>query len=148
MSAGAGGLAPERLFDANAIVTAARQSAFEAVYGQATIDLAFIEATNVVWRLSAHQTLMQRGVGRDLLAALDDLRSEIITHDCREIGIVAIYDMAWDCGLTAYDAAYIAAAEQTDLTLVTSDQGIHDHAPEAVLTQYPDEVFGEGGDAE
>ena len=41
-------------------------------------------------------------------------------------------------GLTAYDAAYVAVAEQTGLVLITDDRDIPKHAPEIALALGPE----------
>jgi predicted nucleic acid-binding protein len=82
--------------------------------------LLFLELLNVAgrrWRWDEEALL-------ELAEALGDLSFEVAEP---ELQLVA----SWVArGLTAYDAAYAALAEERDLTLVTDDQTIIELAPE------------------
>lgn len=59
-----------------------------------------------------------------LAASLPDLGFELVEPDPRGVG-------RWTAkGLTAYDAAYVAVAEEAEITLVTDDREILELAPE------------------
>ena len=82
--------------------------------------LLFLELLNVAsrrWRWTDEALL-------ELAEALVDLSFEVIEP---ELQLVA----SWVArGLTAYDAAYVALAEERDLALVTDDETIIELAPE------------------
>ena len=82
--------------------------------------LLFLELLNVAgrrWRWTDEALL-------ELAEALGDLSFEVIEP---ELQLVA----SWVArGLTAYDAAYVALAEERDLALVTDDETIIELAPE------------------
>jgi predicted nucleic acid-binding protein len=82
--------------------------------------LLFIEIINVAgrrWRFEARQL-------KQLAATLPDLGLELVEPD---LGAVARWTAR---GVTAYDATYLAVAEQTGATLVSDDEELVHTAPE------------------
>lgn len=95
------------------------------------LDLTYFEVANTLYRIAAHEQCLSRDVADLLVAQLADLRSEIDVLSLQDAGgIDRVYETAWATSLTVYDASYVAAAEATGLTLVTTDIGIHDHTAE------------------
>lgn len=129
------------LFDANAIVTAARSGRVDRLFGHHTLELGFFESTNVIWKLSAFRQEYTRDQGEDIVSLIQDLREEMNVLISDDLNLQAVYETAWDTGLTAYDASYIIGAYDTDAMLVTDDGGIHDQAPDDISLMGVSEVL-------
>lgn len=124
----------DRLFDASSLVELIKQGdgAGAAAFDQYTLSLAFYEAGNSFWHGSAAQQSLSR---EDATAAVDylaSLREEMVVVSLSEVEATAVFDMAWNEGVTYYDGAYLAAAQELSATLVTEDGGMADHAPDSV----------------
>jgi predicted nucleic acid-binding protein len=133
-------VSPAYLFDANAVVDLLDAAEYDPLLGEATLELMFYEATNVLWKIAAHRQDISRETGAGLADQLDGLRSEMQVYNLGDVPAARVYEVAWDTGQSAYDAAYVATADARDLPLVTSDGGIHDHAPERVRVVSPDDM--------
>lgn len=83
-------------------------------------SLIFLEVVNIAgrrWSWAEPQLL-------DLAGALDDLSFDVAEPDLRSVA-------AWTArGLTAYDSAYVALAEQRGVHLLTDDRQVLDLAPD------------------
>jgi predicted nucleic acid-binding protein len=123
-----------RLFDASSLIELIKQGdgAATVAFDQYTLPLAFYEAGNSFWNDSAAQQLLSR---EDATAAVDylaSLREEMVVVSLTEVGATMVFETAWDEGVTYYDAAYLAAAQELNATLVTEDGGMADHAPDSL----------------
>ncbi|WP_227357582.1 type II toxin-antitoxin system VapC family toxin [Haladaptatus salinisoli] len=140
-------MAPDksRLFDASSLVELIRHGdgAAAAAFSQYTLDLAFYEAGNSFWNDSAAQQLVSREDATDTVDYLDSIREEMLVLSLSDVGATTVFDMAWDEGVTYYDAAYITAAKETNTLLVTEDGGMADHAPETVSVATAEEIVEE-----
>ncbi|HEX8754365.1 MAG TPA: PIN domain-containing protein [Solirubrobacterales bacterium] len=91
----------------------------------AALDLTFYEIANVVGR--------KRGQPRDAAqlarAIAKSCRGERLVRVDAEFAVAAI-DIAAEHGITAYDAAYVAAARRKGMTLVSTD--IRDLVPKGL----------------
>lgn len=129
------------LFDASSLIELIKQGdgAGAMAFGQYTLPLAFYEVGNSFWNDSAAQQLLGR---EDAAAAVDylaSLREEMTVVSLSEIGATVVFEMAWNEGVTYYDGAYLAAAQELNAMLVTEDRGMADHAPDSVtVTAVPD----------
>lgn len=89
--------------------------------------LLFTEIINVAgrrWRLEADRL-------EELAATLPNLGFEVVDTDLRRVA-------RWTAsGLTAYDATYVAVAEQTGAVLVTDDEEIARAAPQLTTSLGP-----------
>jgi predicted nucleic acid-binding protein len=134
-----------RLFDASSLVELIKQGngAGAAAFGQYTLPLAFYEVGNSFWNDSAAQQLVSR---EDATAAVDylaSLREEMNVVSLSEIGATAVFETAWDEGVTYYDGTYLAAAQELRATLVTEDGGMADHAPDSVAVTTVADILAE-----
>jgi predicted nucleic acid-binding protein len=132
-----------RLFDASSLIELIRRGdgAGAAAFGQYTLALAFYEVGNSFWTDSAAQHLVNR---EDAAAAIDYLasvREEMEVVSLAEIGAPSVFETAWDEGVTYFDAAYLAAAQELSATLVTEDGGMANHAPDAVTVATVDDIL-------
>ncbi len=91
----------------------------------ATLDLSFAESANVLWK---HVHLLERiakeeAVKRaELLAALVGSSDVYSSRDF----IVKALEIALECGITVYDALFLALAMKLRTKLVTTDEGLYD----------------------
>ncbi|MBI4538354.1 MAG: type II toxin-antitoxin system VapC family toxin [Gemmatimonadetes bacterium] len=84
-------------------------------------DLFWIEAANALWKRTRRR-------GRERLSTFEAeerlthlLHSPFRTESLRPLAAVALL-IALDTGLTAYDGAYLALAEQRDTVMLTADR--------------------------
>lgn len=118
------------LLDASAVVKLLLNGEDDQAFGHAVLELAFFEVGNTLYRIAAHEQRLSRDDADLLVEQLADLRNEIDILSLQDVGgIVRVYEAAWETSLTVYDAGHVAAAASTGRTLVTTDGGIHDHAP-------------------
>lgn len=131
------------VFDASSLVALIKHGdgAAGAAFGQYTLGLAFYEAGNSFWNDSAAQQLLSREDASDAVGYLDSVREEMVVLSLSEVGATTVFETAWDEGVTYYDAAYITAAQATDATLVTEDDGMADHTPESVSVATAEEAL-------
>lgn len=134
------------LFDASSLIELLKHGngATGAAFGQYTLDLAFYEAGNSFWSDSAAQQVMSREDASAAVDYLESLREEMVVCSLSDLGATAVFETAWDEGVTYYDGAYITAAQAMSATLVTEDTGMADHTPESVSVTTVEELL-EGG---
>ncbi|WP_273837502.1 type II toxin-antitoxin system VapC family toxin [Halococcus sp. PRR34] len=120
----------EFLLDASAVVKLLLDGEDDQAFGHAVLELGFFEVANTLYRIAAHEQRLSRDDADLLVEQLADLRNEIELLSLQDVGGIArVYETAWNTSLTVYDAGHVAAATSTKRTLVTTDSGIHDHAP-------------------
>ena len=118
------------LLDASAVVTLLLDGADDRAFGHSVLELTFFEVANTLYRIAANEQRLGRDDADLLVEQVADLRNEVDVLSLQDAGgIVEIYETAWATSLTVYDAGYVTAAPATGRTLVTTDSGIHDHAP-------------------
>jgi predicted nucleic acid-binding protein len=134
---------PARLFDASSLVELIKQGdgAGATAFGQYTLTLAFYEVGNSFWNDSAAQQLLSREDARAAVDYLASLREEMNVVSLSEIGATTVFETAWNEGVTYYDGAYLAAAQELNATLVTEDGGMADHAPNSVTVTTVEDVL-------
>jgi predicted nucleic acid-binding protein len=121
------------VLDASAVVKLLIDGDDDQMFGHAVLELTFFEVANTLYRIAAHEERLSREDTALLVEQLADLDEEVDVLLLQDIGnIIRVYETAWSTSLTVYDAAYVAAAEATGCSLVTSDSGIHDHVPDGV----------------
>ena len=120
----------EYLLDASAVVKFLLDGEDDRAFGHSVLELAFFEVANTLYRIAVHEQRLDCADADLLVEQLGDLRNEVDVLSLQNAGgITQIYETAWATSLTVYDAGYVTAAASTDRTLVTTDGGIHDHAP-------------------
>lgn len=123
----------EVVLDASTVVKLLLDGADDQAFGHAVLELTFIEVANTLYRIAAHEERLSRDDAALLVEQLADLHEEVVLLSLQDIGeITRVYETAWTTSLTVYDATYVAAAAATERSLVTIDNGIHDHAPDNV----------------
>lgn len=109
---------------------------------KATLDLAFAEAGNVVWkhvkigRIVAEDAVDRAGVLRRLINTSKIFRAEEILEDAVKLAVN--YD------ITVYDALFVALAMKLNERLVTTDRKLYDKVKETDLGRFVEFVGYEG----
>ncbi len=80
-------------------------------------DLFYVECTNILWKVVKRSGLSVE----DVKIFVEQLGQLALTSFPTESLIVDALDIAMTHDLTAYDAAYVALAQQLDLPLITAD---------------------------
>jgi len=108
------------LFDSPAIIILVERSKLDELVEGWTIDLAFYELGNAVWKqVNLYQTLSmdEAKIALDALLSVFDKM-----HKIQEFEPLNILEIAVTEGLSYYDAAYLLAAMDKKMTLVTDDK--------------------------
>lgn len=130
------------VLDASAVVKLLLEGEDDRAFGHAILELGFYEIVNTLYRIAAHEQHLSRDDADLLVAQLTDLRDEIDVLSLQDAGgIGRVYETAWETSLTVYDAGHVAAAASTGRTLLTTDGGIHDHAPADVTVSSVDALY-------
>ena len=99
-----------------------------------TVDLAYIEVANVAWKRVRHS-----GPDPDIVRSVLANSQAFIRETCHVVPardlIPIVYDLACGCGITIYDALFVAAAVQCGACLVTSDGRLHGAAKGVAAAQ-------------
>jgi len=109
------------LFDASSIFEALVERKVRALQGNYTIDLAMYEVGNILWK----RRCLLKDVDDEEIAQLIGLIKRVlrllktVKIDCHEREVV---DVAVRFKVTFYDASYVFAAKNNNLTLVTEDE--------------------------
>jgi predicted nucleic acid-binding protein len=93
-------------------------------------DHLFAETTNAI-RKGVRRREISPEEGRDIIAQIDE-EAEVELVSCRQLADDA-YGLALMCGLSVYDAMYVALAIERDLRLITADDRLY-----LALARFPD----------
>ena len=128
----------KHLFDSSSIINLCSERKIERLLEGCTLNLAFYELGNAVWKqVHLHKALTQKE-GSEALAALTEVYGQM-----RELHVEdtsTILNIAVEEGLTYYDASYIHAAIKNDAVLVTDDRKLHTAARKYVETTTSEEL--------
>ncbi len=115
-----------RLFDASALLNLLIQkgsSALKLLNEQAILDLTVYEVGNSIWRLA----YLERKISANQACSLLD-SFLLLTQYMKILTITGIEkrvkEFSMDEGVTFYDAAYVVAAKNNGLALVTDDKSL------------------------
>ncbi len=128
----------KHLFDSSSIINLCSERKIERLLEGCTLNLAFYELGNAVWKqVHLHKALTQEE-GSEALAALTEVYGqmrELQVEDASSILKITVEE-----GLTYYDASYIHAAIKNDAVLVTDDRKLQTAASKYVETATSDEL--------
>ena len=128
----------KHLFDASAIINLCSDQKIERLLEGGTLNLAFYEIGNAVWKQTHQKKTLTLEEGKEALAALTEVYNqmrEITVEDISSILTIAVEE-----GLTYYDASYIHAAIQNNAALVTDDRKLNTAASKYVETNSSEEL--------
>jgi predicted nucleic acid-binding protein len=78
--------------------------------------------------------MMRRGsITSDRAKVMSERAAEILGDRIMPVESAQVLDVAMECGLSAYDAEFVALARRLDVPLVTLDRGILDGAPDVAV---------------
>ncbi|MEM2240272.1 MAG: type II toxin-antitoxin system VapC family toxin [Candidatus Bathyarchaeia archaeon] len=126
------------LFDSSAIINLCGEKRIDKLFEGWTLNLAFYELGNAVWK----QTYIHRTITPEEASKLLDTLTEVFINmkkPEKENGLETL-KIAVREGLTYYDAAYIQAAVENKLTLVTDDEMLYRVAKKFVKTMKSNEL--------
>lgn len=126
------------LFDSSSIINLCAKKQIEELLEGWTLNLAFYELGNAVWKqVHLYKALTPEEGGEALDALIEVLRKmrEAPIEDASAILNIAVGE-----GLTYYDAAYIHAAIKNGATLVTDDEKLRSIANKHVETITSEEL--------
>jgi len=126
------------LFDSSAIITLIEKNKLDALLEGLTIDLSFYELGNSVWKqVNLYKTLSMDDakVVLDAFMLVYNRMNKIQEVDPQSILMVASQE-----GITFYDAAYLQAAKDKKVTLVTDDKKLKQASSKYVNTVTSREV--------
>ena len=107
------------LFDSRAIINLVKKrSARLLAYGY-TIELAFYELTNAIWKECALLNTLKHEEATKLLTNCLRAAKAIPKIDVDEL---QVFKLSLNNNISAYDASYLYASRKEDLTLVTDDK--------------------------
>ena len=126
------------LFDSSAIINLCGERKIDPLLEGKTLSLAFYEVGNAVWRQVHVHKSITREEGDLVLDSLMEVvrRMEKIEVE-RPLEILRI---AVEENLTYYDASYLQAAIEKDLTLITDDKKLYVAGKKYIETLKSDEI--------
>jgi len=115
------------IVDASSLLLMIKNVEEEALLGKldglATLDLAFYEIGNALWKQVVRGVASREEVERTALAIGKLLLVKgVIKVGWRDLGYSAILNLAVDNGITFYDASYLAASIAFGVPLITEDE--------------------------
>ena len=119
------------LFDASSIVNLVKKGSARVFEYGVTIDLAFYEALNAVWKEFKLLGRIDEEAALEYVDVLVKVFEAVETIDIKGSGR-DIFDIASREGLTIYDASYLYLAIKNRLVLVTDDQKLKNKASKHV----------------
>jgi len=111
------------LFDASAIINLCRDKKIEKLLEGWTINLAIYELGNAVWKQAYIYNMINTSEATVILDALKEVFMKL--KKPKKENPLETLKIAVKEGLTYYDAAYIQASLENDLTLVTDDEHLY-----------------------
>ena len=107
----------------------------DVLFDEHTVELAFYEAGNVLWKATHLQERLGAEDAQRLVDILEDLRRELVVHELSELGTEQVLDTGMAYDITFYDAAHLTCAETLDATLVTEDSELQETVEDVVSIQ-------------
>ena len=126
------------LFDSSAIVNLCGERKIDPLLEGKTLSLAFYEVGNAVWR----QVHVHKSITREEGDIVLDSLMEVVRR-MEKIEVekpLEILRIAVEENLTYYDASYLQAAIEKDLTLITDDKKLYVAGKKYIETLKSDEI--------
>lgn len=126
------------IFDSSAIVNLCREKRINELLEGWTINLAFYEMGNAVWKQAYVYKTLSINEANIILDAFMEVFMKLKKPE--KENSLEILKIAVKEGLTYYDAAYIQAAVENNLTLVTDDEQLYRTGKKYVKVATSDEI--------
>jgi len=113
----------DRLFDTSALINVIIKDgsdALKSLKSQSILDLTVYETGNVIWKLAHVKKDITSQQACKILESFLLLKSHMKTLEITGMEEM-IKNLSIDTGMTFYDSAYVIAAKQSGLVLVTDD---------------------------
>ncbi len=131
------------LFDASALVNlivSRAGEALDAARGHDILDMTVYEAGNSLWKLNVvHKQLDAEGAA-SLLLVVEKLSKHMEVLGASELGLASVLGLAIRERMSFYDAAYLHAAKERGLELITDDAKLKKVASRFVKTRSSSEI--------
>ncbi len=121
------------LFDTSAILNLAGSDKNARLFEGSTLSLARYEAGNAIWNKVSDLKTISSSEGRRILEAVDGILSSMGTVD--DPSPVETLKVAVGMKITYYDAAFIVAAVENSMQLVTDDRVLRGAGAKYVVTK-------------
>jgi predicted nucleic acid-binding protein len=125
------------LFDSSAIITLCGEKRINKLLEGWTLNLAFYELGNAVWKQVYIYKVIDTNEANIILDSLTEVFMKLKKPE--KENSLEILKIAAKEGLTYYDAAYIQAAIENKLTLVTDDEQLYKASKKYVKAVTSDE---------
>ncbi|MBS7655121.1 type II toxin-antitoxin system VapC family toxin [Candidatus Bathyarchaeota archaeon] len=126
------------LFDSSAIINLCGEKKLDKLLEGWTLSLTFYELGNAIWK----QVYLYKAIEADEARIALDSLIEVFNRlkKLKPENALKILKMALEEGITYYDASYIQAAIDNNLTLVTDDSKLYKIGKKYVKTVASDEL--------
>lgn len=129
------------LFDASAIVNLVKKGRLLILSKGSTLELALYESLNAVLKEYILLKKLDHESAVDFVKILSEIFGNIKTESIRGLE-TEVFNLAAKFGLTIYDASYLLAALNNNLTLVTDDSKLRSALKEILPVKSTEEVIG------
>ncbi|MEM3573137.1 MAG: type II toxin-antitoxin system VapC family toxin [Nitrososphaeria archaeon] len=129
------------LFDASAIVNLVKKGRLLILSKGSTLELALYESLNAVLKEYVLLKKLDHESAVDFVKILSEIFGNIKTESIRGLE-TEVFNLAAKFGLTIYDASYLLAALNNNLTLVTDDSKLRSALKEILPVKSTEEVIG------
>ncbi|MEM2122993.1 MAG: type II toxin-antitoxin system VapC family toxin [Candidatus Bathyarchaeia archaeon] len=126
------------LYDSSAIITLCGEKKLDKLLGGWTLNLAFYEIGNAIWKQAYLYKTIEADEARIALDSIIEVFNRLKkpkTENALEILRIALEE-----GINYYDASYIQAAIHNSLTLVTDDSRLYKIGKKYIKTITSDEL--------
>lgn len=120
------------LFDSSAIITLVGKNKLDELLAGWTIELAFYELGNAVWKQVHLYKTLSADDAKIVLDAFISVFNRM--HRIQDVEPLSVLGVALKEGLTYYDASYLQAAVDKKMTLVTDDKKLRQVSDKYVNT--------------
>ncbi|MDH5810966.1 MAG: type II toxin-antitoxin system VapC family toxin [Candidatus Methanomethyliaceae archaeon] len=129
------------LFDASAIVNLVKKGRLLILSKGSTLELALYESLNAILKEYVLLKKLDHESAVDFVKILSEIFGNIKTESIRGLE-TEVFNLAAKFGLTIYDASYLLAALNNNLTLVTDDSKLRSALKEILPVKSTEEVIG------
>ena len=97
---------------------------------KATVDIAFAEAGNVLWKHVRMGRIKRREAGKRVRLLMALIESSEVYRSADLLS--SALEMAVEIGITVYDSLFLSLAVELDTSLVTADRELYERLPDSL----------------